>query len=78
MFLCAFKHYNILNKTNSATLTDFNFFLFKGWCYGDTTVLYLGHPCLFLNFRQRKLYLYVLVYTSIKKNFFIKKIYEIF
>jgi len=59
-FSCAFKHDHILNSynSNSATSIDFIFYVRAGVM---EILLYLGHPCLFLNFRQKKLYLYEIV-----------------
>ena len=60
-FSCTFKHDDILHAWNSNSATSIDFiFLCKGWCYGDT-ILYLGHPCLILNFRQKS-YVNIIVY----------------
>jgi len=60
-FSCAFKHDNILNtyNSNSATSIDFIFYERPGVM---EILLYLGHPCLFFNFRQKKLIVYIIVY----------------
>ena len=68
-FSCAFKHDDILNTYNSNSATSI-FYVRAGVM---EILLYLGHPCLFLIFRQKN-YVYIIVYIH-KKNLLIKNIF---
>jgi len=51
-FSCAFKHDDILNTYNSNSATSIDF-IFYGRAGVTEILLYLGHLCLFTNFRQK-------------------------
>ena len=52
-FSCAFKHDNILNTYNSNSASSIEFILFDVGAGVMEILLYLGHPCLFFNFKQK-------------------------
>ena len=65
MFLCAFKHDDILIPvTQIVQLQLTSFVLFKTWCYGDTNVSWW--PMLIFEFQTKTFYLYILVYIRLK------------
>ena len=67
-FSCAFKHDDILNTYNSNSANSIDFIFFNVRAGVMEILLCLGHSCLFLNFRQKKLCLYNSMYPL--KNFF--------
>jgi len=71
-FSRAFKHDDILNTYNSNSATSINFIFFIPRAGVVEILHYLGHPCLFFNFRQKNAYVYIKVYKH-EKYFFIQK-----
>ena len=52
-FSCAFKHDDILNTYNSNSATSIDYIIFYVRAGVTEILLYLGHPCLFLNYMQK-------------------------